>query len=126
MRPGKKSPETERRAPRRTQPMKCITVLYPSKDNEDFNFEFYKNRHAKLIEDILGPALARTEIRRGLPGPDGQLPPHIATISFWIRDWDSYEKAMAARAPELIAEVPLFSKQQPSFQIDELVYEYEG
>jgi uncharacterized protein (TIGR02118 family) len=106
--------------------MKCITVLYPSKDNEDFNFDFYKNRHAKLIEDILGTALARTEIRRGLPGPDGKLPAHIATITFWIRDWTAYEAAMAARAPELIAEVPLFSKQQPSFQVDELVYEYEG
>ena len=58
--------------------------------------------------------------------PDGKLPPHIATITFWIRDWNAYETAMAARAPQLIAEVPLFSKQQPSFQIDELVYEYEG
>ena len=53
--------------------MKCITVLYPSKDNEGFNFDFYRTRHTKLIEDILGPSLHRIELRSGLPGPDDAM-----------------------------------------------------
>jgi uncharacterized protein (TIGR02118 family) len=106
--------------------MKCITVLYPSKDNEGFDFDFYRTRHAKLIEDILGPSLHRIELRRGTPGPDGALPPHIAVISIWIKDWAAYERAMALRTQELIDEVPLFSKQHPTFQVDEVVYDGPG
>ena len=37
--------------------MKCITVFYPSKDNEAFDHEFYRRRHAPLIENILGKSL---------------------------------------------------------------------
>ncbi len=103
--------------------MKCITVLYPSKDNEGFDFEFYRKRHARLIADILGSSLHRIELRRGLPGPDGKLPTHVAVISIWIGDWEAYERAMAVRAQELIDEVPLFSKQPPTFQVDEVVYD---
>ena len=45
--------------------MKCITVLYPAKDNDSFDFEFYLRRHVPLIQDILGKSLHRIEVRKG-------------------------------------------------------------
>ncbi len=45
--------------------MKCITVLYPSKDNYAFDHEFYKRPHAPLIRDILGKSLHKIEVRKG-------------------------------------------------------------
>jgi uncharacterized protein (TIGR02118 family) len=106
--------------------MKCITVFYPSKDNDTFDHEFYRTRHAPLIENILGKSLHRIEVRRGLPAPDGTPPLYTAVISIWIADWDAYEKAMAVRAQELIDEVPLFTKVMPSFQTDEVYYTNPG
>ena len=44
-------------------------------------------------------------------------------ISIWIADWDAYEKAMVGRTQELIDEVPLFTKQMPQVQIDEVQFE---
>jgi uncharacterized protein (TIGR02118 family) len=103
--------------------MKCITVLYPSKDNDAFDLDFYKRRHAPLVEDILGPTLHKIEVRSGTPGPDGTKPTYIAVISIWISDWEGYEARMKVRAQELIDEVPLFTKAMPLIQIDEVAYD---
>jgi len=78
--------------------MKCITVLYLAKGNEQFDFEFYRKRHIPLIEDILGKSLYGLEVRRGQPGLDGSPPTHIAVISIWIADWPAYERAMGSGA----------------------------
>jgi uncharacterized protein (TIGR02118 family) len=102
--------------------MKCITVLYPAKDNASFDFQFYLRRHVPLIEDILGKSLHRLEVRRGQPAADGTAPLYTAVISIWIADWAAYEAAMAARAKELIDEVPLFTKVMPIIQTDEVAY----
>ena len=103
--------------------MRCITVLYPAKDNEGFDFDFYKRRHAPLIKDILGPALHKIEVRKGTSGQGpGSPATYVAVISIWIADWDAYEKAMATRTQELLDEVPLFTKQMPQVQIDEVAF----
>ena len=103
--------------------MKCITILYPAKDNDAFGFEFYLNRHVPLIKDILGKCLERIEVRKGASAQDGSsAPTYTCVISIWIADWPAYEKAIAARASELIAEVPLFTKVMPIIQIDEVIH----
>ncbi|HEY6451434.1 MAG TPA: EthD family reductase [Steroidobacteraceae bacterium] len=106
--------------------MKCITVLYPAKDNDAFDQAFYLARHVPLIRDILGKSLHRLEVRRGQPAPDGTPPMYTAVISIWIADWAAYEKAMAVRAKELIDEVPLFTKAMPVIQTDEVCYSNTG
>lgn len=104
--------------------MRCITVLYPAKDNEAFDHEFYRKRHAPLIKDILGSALHKIEVRKGNAGAGpGEPPTYAAVISIWIADWDAYEKAMATRTQELLDEVPLFTKQMPVIQFDEVFFE---
>lgn len=77
--------------------MKCISVFYPSKDNDAFDHEFYRQRHAPLIENILGKSLHKIEVRKGTPAPDGTAPLYTAVVSIWIADWEAYEKAMAGR-----------------------------
>jgi len=102
--------------------MKCINILYPAKDNDAFDFEFYLRRHVPLIKDILGSSLHRLEVRKGASAQDGGAPTYTCVISIWIADWPAYEKALAARASELIAEVPLFTKVMPMIQTDEVIY----
>lgn len=103
--------------------MKCINILYPAKDNDGFDFKFYLDRHVPLIKDILGKSLHRIEVRKGASDQHGTgAPNYTCVISIWIADWPAYEKALAARAPELIAEVPLFTKVMPQIQTDEVIY----
>ena len=103
--------------------MKCITVLYPMKDNEGFDFDFYNRRHVPLMEDILGKSLHKIEVRKGQSSQDGGPPLYVAVISIWIADWEAYEKAMENRTQELLDEVPLFTKVMPTMQIDEVFCE---
>jgi uncharacterized protein (TIGR02118 family) len=103
--------------------MKCITILYPSKDNAGFDCEFYRNRHAPLIQNILGKSMHKIEMRKGNAAPDGTPPLYLAVISIWIADWAGHEKAMATRTQELLDEVPLFTKVMPLIQIDDVFYE---
>src|SRR5579884_214459 len=103
--------------------MKCLTILYPAKDNEGFDFEFYKRRHAPLIKEIMGHSCHRIEVRKGVPDPQNEAPQWIAVISIWISDVDHYRKAIAERGQELIDEVPLFTKQMPVVQIDDVQFE---
>jgi uncharacterized protein (TIGR02118 family) len=103
--------------------MKCITILYPAEGNEGFDFGFYERRHAPLIKDIMGPSLHRIEVRRGVPDPQNPNPQYVAVISIWVKDWAHYQKAIAERQQELIDEAPLFTKQMPQVQIDEVAFE---
>jgi uncharacterized protein (TIGR02118 family) len=81
--------------------MKCITILYPAKDNDAFDFDFYLRRHVPLIKDILGASLHRIEVRKGASAQDpAAAPTYTCVISIWIADWPAYEKAIAARASE--------------------------
>ena len=57
--------------------MKCINILYPAKDNDAFDFEFYLNRHVPLIKDILGNSLHRIEVRKGASSQDGSRRAHL-------------------------------------------------
>jgi uncharacterized protein (TIGR02118 family) len=106
--------------------MRCITVLYPAGNNADFDFDFYLKRHVTLIEDILGNSLHGIEVRRGAQSMDGSAPTYIAVVSIWIADWESYEKAVAARGQELIDEVPLFTKVMPVIQYDDVIHPQTG
>ena len=103
--------------------MRCITILYPAKDNEGFDFDFYRTRHAPLIKDILGHSMHKIEIRKGVSDPQNPNPQYIAVISIWVSDWEHYQKVIQARQQELIDEVPLFTKQMPQVQIDEVQFE---
>src|SRR5215510_6503712 len=103
--------------------MKFITVLHPAKDNDAFGFDFYLRQQLPLIKDILGKILHRIEVRKGASSQDGAGPPtYTCVISIWIAVWPAYEKAIAARAPELIAEVPLFTKVMPLIQTDDVIH----
>ena len=103
--------------------MKCITILYPAENNENFDFGFYERRHAPLIKDILGPSCHKIEVRKGVSDPQNPNPQYIAVISIWVSDWAHYQTVIAARQQELIDEVPLFTKQMPQVQIDEVAFE---
>ncbi len=102
--------------------MRCITVLYPHANNE-VDFEHYRKVHAPLIVDVLGKALHRLEVRRGVSSPDGSQPPMYAiVVNIWIADDELYETKIAARQQELIDDVKNFTKVMPTMQIDEVFF----
>jgi len=101
--------------------MRCITVLYPNREDIRFDFDYYRQKHATLILRLYGKAIARYELRRGVAAADGGKPAHVAIINFWIADQQAFDAAQARHAAELIADVPNFTNGQPIIQIDEVL-----
>ena len=98
----------------------CLTILYPNGEDVKFNFDYYRDSHLPLIMKLYGKSIARFELRRGLPGPDGARPPHVAVVNIYIADQKAFEEAGAKHGQTLRDDVPNFSSVMPTFQTDEI------
>jgi hypothetical protein len=60
--------------------MKCVTMIYPNKQNARFDFDYYLNRHipwARKLSNDRG-----TEIRKGMSTPGGGPVPYLCLCRF--------------------------------------------
>jgi uncharacterized protein (TIGR02118 family) len=99
---------------------RCMTILYPNSDDVRFDFEYYKNHHMPLIMRLYTTSIAKFELRKGLPGPDGSKPPYVATVNIWIADQEAFAKNGEQHGQTLIDDVPNFSSVMPVVQADEI------
>jgi uncharacterized protein (TIGR02118 family) len=103
------------------KPRRCITVMYPNTPGVTFDFGYYLEHHATLIDRLYGNSIAKLELRRGGATPDGAPPPFVAIINIWIADQEAFDRAGAQHGATLIADVPNFTNAMPTIQIDEIV-----
>lgn len=98
-----------------------FTVLYPKGEGITFNFEYYRDHHLKTIMELYKGLIARFEIRKGMPGPDGSAPPYLAVISIYVSDPEGFAAANEKYRDQLVADVPNFYPSgQPNIQVDEI------
>jgi uncharacterized protein (TIGR02118 family) len=103
------------------KPRRCITVLYPNTSGVTFDFDYYLEHHATLINRLYGNSIAKLELRRGTATPLGTPAPFVAIINIWIADQEAFDAAGAKHGATLIADVPNFTNTMPTIQIDEIV-----
>lgn len=101
----------------------CITVLYPSGDDIEFDFEYYKNSHLTMIMELYGTSIRDFELRKGLSAPGGSKATYIATVTIHIADLDAFAANGEKYTQRLIDDVPNFTNARPVIQTDE-VYEF--
>ena len=100
---------------------RCMTVLYPNKPGVTFDFGYYRDHHATLIERLYGEGIARIELRRGVATQDNSPVPFVAIINIWIGSQEAFEAAGAKHGATLVADVKNFTNTMPTIQIDEIV-----
>jgi uncharacterized protein (TIGR02118 family) len=103
------------------KPRRCITVMYPNAPGVTFDFVYYLEYHATLIDRLYGNSIAKLELRRGSATPEGSPAPYVAIINIWIADQEAFDSAGAKHGATLIADVPNFTNTMPTIQIDEIV-----
>ena len=104
----------------------CMTIVYRNGPDVRFDFDYYESTHMPLIMRLYGESISRFELRRGLPGEDGALPPYIATITIWIADPEAFDAAAAVHQAGLRADVPKFTNAKLLAQRDEIVKITDG
>jgi uncharacterized protein (TIGR02118 family) len=102
-------------------PRRCITVLYHNKPGVTFDFDYYRDHHATLIERLYGDGIAKIELRRGVATPDNSPPPYVAIINIWVGSQKTFDEAGAKHGATLIDDVKNFTNSMPTIQIDEIV-----
>lgn len=53
-----------------------VTVMYPNEEGVRFDFDYYRNKHMKLVAEQFRPfGLTKTGVEKGISG-GGQVSPH--------------------------------------------------
>jgi uncharacterized protein (TIGR02118 family) len=99
-----------------------LMVLYPAKDGEAFNYDYYFNEHHKLLVSRWKPeGMVSCEFDRGLSDPAGGKAPYVAVAHIKFNSADALQKALAKHGAEVVGDVANYTKIQPIMQVNEVV-----
>ena len=100
-----------------------ISVMYPGGEGKKFDYDYYANKHMKLVRERWGGmGLVKVEVDKGLAGgAPGAPAPYAAVGHVFFSSLADFQKASAAHGKELFADVPNFTNIAPQVQISEIV-----
>jgi uncharacterized protein (TIGR02118 family) len=92
--------------------------MYPSGDGVTFDHDYYRDKHMPRVIELLGPALRKAGVDRGVAGgdPDGP-PPYLAIAYLEFDSVEAFQAAMGPHAGELAADAPNYTNATAVLQI---------
>lgn len=98
-----------------------VTVIYPSKEGQKFDFDYYMQKHIPMVERLVGKKI---EVRRGIASAAGAPAPYvcIATIAASIAE---FQAVFAEHRAEILGDIPNYTNIEPAVQFDEILAERE-
>ena len=97
-----------------------LQVIYPIKDDTQFDMDYYKGKHFELVDQHMGPHIASALVTRGLAGGPDVPPPYYAVATFTFADKVALDAAMAAAGP-VIADIANFTNTTPKMLVGEVL-----
>ncbi|HEX5419057.1 MAG TPA: EthD family reductase [Gammaproteobacteria bacterium] len=88
---------------------KCLTVLFPSGKDHEFDIEYYTKHHIPFVLSLYGDSIRNYEVFQGQPGRDGSPPPFLAMANIWIADEKAYAEASRKHAKDFMPDVKNFT-----------------
>jgi uncharacterized protein (TIGR02118 family) len=99
-----------------------LTVLYPAKDGETFNYDYYFNDHHKLLVSRWKPeGMVSCEFDKGVSDPAGGNAPYLAIAYLKFNSVEDLQKALAKHGAEVMGDVPNYTKIEPIMQVNEVM-----
>jgi uncharacterized protein (TIGR02118 family) len=93
----------------------CLTILYPNKEVEKWDVDYYRAHHMPLIMKLYGAqAIKRFELRKGDKNMAGARPDFIGTVNIYIQDQKAFDAAGKQHGQTLRDDVPHFSSVFPT------------
>jgi uncharacterized protein (TIGR02118 family) len=92
-----------------------MSVLYPSGDDVTFDVDYYRTKHAEIVNRVLKPT--RFEIDKGIEGQ-----PFVVIGHLFFDSTEAMQEGMRSPdAGEPMADIPNFTNARPQIQISEVV-----
>jgi uncharacterized protein (TIGR02118 family) len=102
--------------------MHRLTVLYPSKDGEAFDYEYYFGKHHGLVVSRFKPeGMVGCEFDKGVSDVAGDKPPYVAIAYLEFNSLDELQNALYKHGQEILADIPKYTKIQPIMQVNEVL-----
>ncbi len=99
-----------------------LMVLYPAKDGEAFNYDYYFGNHHKLVVSRLKPeGMVSCEFDKGVSDPAGGKAPYLAIAHIKFPSADALQKALAKHGAEILGDIPNYTRIEPVMQVNEVV-----
>jgi uncharacterized protein (TIGR02118 family) len=99
----------------------CLSVYYPWQADAKFDFDYYRDKHLKMMSELYGQSVGKFEVRKGLHKGDGSSPAFVAALTVQILSMEGFDAAGQEHLPKLLADLANFSNITPVGQIEEIV-----
>ena len=99
-----------------------LTVLYPSKDGEAFDFDYYFGKHYNFVVSLLKPeGMVACQFDKGVSDVAGDnKPQYLAIAHLEFNSVDALQKAIFKHGQEIVADIANYTKIPPIMQINEI------
>lgn len=96
-----------------------VGVFYPL--TAKFDWDYYLGKHTPMVQRLMGAALKKVEIDKGLAGPGPGAPATYTTVCTLSFDSvESFQAAFAPHAQQIMADIANYTDVQPVVQISEV------
>ena len=98
-----------------------LAVYYPWQADARFDYDYYLQRHLKMLADLYGKSVGKMVVRKGVRKGDGSAPAFVTVLTVEILAMDAYEAASKDVVPKLRADIPNFTNIIPVAQLEEIL-----
>ncbi len=99
----------------------CLAVYYPWQADARFDYDYYRDKHLKMLAALYGKSVGKMQVRKGLHKGDGSAPAFVTALTVEIRSMEAFDAAGKEHRPKLIADLPNFTNIIPVAQIEEFL-----
>ncbi len=99
-----------------------VSVLYPSGEGKTFDMDYYLNKHAAMVNELLGDAILGATVEEGLAGglPDSE-PTYKVMGNMYFESIESYQNSLGPHAEKIMGDIPNFTNIEPAIQISKVI-----
>ncbi len=98
-----------------------LSILYPKKDDETFDWDYYLNTHMPMSIRLQGKALKEVTITKGVDGIEGVPVVFVAITNMLFETVNSFIEAFTPHAELLQGDMKNYTNIQPVIQFSEVV-----
>ena len=96
-----------------------LQVLYPIKEDTNFNYEYYLNDHNSKIKEAWEEHVKEMFVTKGNSGGPDTPPAYYAIYTFLFETQSDFDSAMS-KLPPLLEDIPNYTNVEPQILIGEV------
>ena len=96
-----------------------VGVFYPQ--SKTFDWDYYLNKHTPMLQKLLGPALKKVDIEKGIAGgAPGTAATYGTVCNLHFDSVEAFQAAFGPHAGEIMGDIANYTDAQPVVQISEV------